>query len=609
MRKLFRRLFLRHLSTKLIMTILLLLVFSISLTSSFYYRASSDVIAKNVRASTKQSAKQSADYLSLILTVGSDVGQQIFRDARIQEVIREERAGNLSIERKYNMHETVNEIINNVMYTSSFVRSIYLLKEEGSSWGSGPLNFSKVKRYTLREHQWYLDVVNNKTDDLWQPLHDDPFRGGGENSELVMSLVKPFRDLETGETLGVIMTNLNGSLILEAIQRIQLGKTGRFFVINQEGIVMVAADPQMRSQSIVDTPLGRRVMSDRASDLSEFELELDGTATYVVTRKLQNNWTIIGTVPVHEIIGDIQQIQSKIWLYAVFFLLIASLIGLLFSNRITSPLKNLMRQMSLIEKSNFKARTQVKSVDEIGQLSHRFNKMVGQIETLIEEVHAEQSKKKEAEIRALRYQINPHFLYNTLSSIRWMVKLGKNEEAYEGIASLVKLMEASMGKKGVFTPIKDELALLQTYMTIQRFRYGSSIALHIDCEKNLLEVPIPRMLLQPIVENAVFHGIAPKESDGEVRIQIRRLDEETHGVIEITIEDDGLGMKQDQLDRLLEFSPEPKSGMFGIGLNHVNEMIQLYYGAHSGIRITSAPGVGTKVCLRLADKGGVRHEA
>ncbi|MFC5530510.1 sensor histidine kinase [Cohnella yongneupensis] len=604
MRNVFSRLFLRHLSTKLIMTILLLLVFSISLTSSFYYSSSSAVIAKNVRASTKQSAQQSADYLSLILTVGSDIGQQIFRDSRIQEVIREERLGNLSIEQKYEMHETVNGIINNVMYTSSFVKSIYLLKEQGSSWGSGPLNFSKVKRYTLREHQWYLDVINNKKDDLWQPLHDDPFRGGGENSELVMSLVKPFRDLESGETLGVIMINLNGSLILEAIQRIQLGKTGRFFVIDPDGIVMIDANPAMRGQSIVDTPLGKRVMSDQASDLSEFEMDIEGTSTYVVTTKLKNDWTIIGTVPVHEIVGDIQKIQSTIWLYAVFFLLIASLIGLLFSNRITSPLKHLMRQMSLIEKSNFQARTQVKSVDEIGQLSHRFNRMAGQIETLIEEVHTEQSKKREAEIRALRYQINPHFLYNTLSSIRWMVKFNKAEEAYEGIASLVKLMEASMGKKGVFSTIKDELALLQTYMTIQRFRYGSSIGLQVRCEDELLEVLIPRMLLQPIVENAVFHGIAPKESDGEVHIRIRRL-EEAYGVIEITIEDDGLGMNQDQLDRLLQFSSsEPKSGMFGIGLNHVHEMIQLYYGTHSGIRITSTPGVGTIVCLRLADKRG-----
>lgn len=532
------------------------------------------------------------------------MGQQIFRDTRIQKVIHEEQLGNISIPQKYEMHETVNEIINNVMYTSSFVRSIYLLKEQGSSWGSGPLNFSKVKRYTLREHQWYLDVVSNKKDDLWQPLHDDPFRGGGENTELVMTLVKPFRDLQTRETLGVIMINMNGNLILEAIQRIKLGKTGRFFVIDSEGLVMIDSDPDKRSQSIADTPLGELVLTDANSAMSEFETDIDGIHTYVITRKIKNNWTIIGTVPVQEVVGDIQQIQKKIWLYSTFFLLIASLIGLLFSNRITSPLKHLMRQMSQIEKSNFKARTHVKSEDEIGQLSHRFNKMVGQIETLIAQVNTEQSQKRDAEIRALRYQINPHFLYNTLSSIRWMIKFNKTEEAYEGIASLVKLMEASMEKQGVFSLIKDELSLLEKYMTIQQFRYGSHINLNVHCEDALMEVHIPRMLLQPIVENAIFHGIAPKETGGNVDIRIRRL-EEASNTIEILMEDDGLGIHPGKIDSLLQFSSEPKSGMFGIGLNHVHEMIQLYYGPLSGVHITSELGTGTKVCLKLIGKGGI----
>jgi two-component system sensor histidine kinase YesM len=204
MRQLIRRLFFNHLSTKLVMTILLLQLFSISLTSSFYYWSSSDIIVNNVRASTKQSAKQSADYLSLILTVGSDMGQQIFRDDRIQKVIKEEQKGNVTVNQKYERNETINQILNNVMYTSSFVRSIYLLKAKGSSWGSGNLNSSKVKRYTLKEQQWYQDVVNNKMDDSWQALHYDPFSGGGENTELVLTLVKPFRNLETRETLGEI---------------------------------------------------------------------------------------------------------------------------------------------------------------------------------------------------------------------------------------------------------------------------------------------------------------------------------------------------------------------------------------------------------------------
>ncbi len=583
------------------MTILLLLVFSISLTSSFYYWSSSAIIAKNVRASTKQSAKQSADYLSLILRVGNDIGQQIFLDAKIQEAIKAEQNGSLGVKQKFAMNETVNQILNNIMYTSSFVRSIYLLKEEGSSWGSGMLNFSKVKRYTLNEHKWYMDVVNNRTGNYWQALHYDPFSGGGENTELVLTLVKPLRNLETRETLGVIMINMNGNLILEAIQRIKLGKTGRFFVINPNGIIMMDSYPENWDQPVADPAMRASVLAAAGTEEKEFETDIGGVRSYVISRKIDNDWTIVGTVPVQEVVGDIQQIQNKIWLYSTLFLIVASLIGWLFSSRITSPLKHLMRQMSQIEKSNFKACTHVRSQDEIGQLSHRFNKMAGEIEMLVEQVNIVESKKREAELRALRHQINPHFLYNTLSSVRWMVKFGKSEEAYEGISSLVKLMEASMEKQGVFSTIGDELSLLEKYITIQQFRYGSHIRLHVHCEESLLDVKIPRMLMQPIVENAIFHGIAPKETGGEIHLRIQ-LTDHPMPALEITIEDDGLGIPSDRISGLLRSSPDPRSGMFGIGLNHVHEMIQLYYGPQSGVTIESKRGAGTKVCLKLAVK-------
>ncbi len=603
MSNLIRRLFFNHLSTKLITTILLLILFSISLTSSFYYWSSAEIIVKNVRDSTKQSAKQSADYLSLILTVGSDMGQQIFRDERIQKVIRDEQRGKLTVSQRFEMNETVNQILNNVMYTSSFVRSIYLLKEKGSSWGSGLLNFSKVKRYTLNEQMWYQDVVNNKVDDSWQALHYDPFSGGGENTELVLTLVKPFRNLETRETLGVILININGKLILEAIQRIQLGKTGKFFVINPEGIIMMDSDPENWNKSIADETLRTKVLAASRNEEFEFETSIKEIPNYIITRNIKNNWTIVGSVPVKEIIGDIQRIQNKIWLYSSIFLLIASVIGLLFSSRITSPLKHLMRQMSQIEKSNFKARTNVKTQDEIGQLSHRFNRMAGEIERLVDQVNQVESKKREAEMRALRHQINPHFLYNTLSTIRWLVKFNRNEGAYEGISSLVQLMEGSMEKQGVFCSIRDELSLLDKYMTIQRFRYGSNLHLYVHCEENLLEELIPRMLLQPIVENAIFHGIAPKETGGKIHIRVKKI-ETPMPAVEISIEDDGLGIPSEQISELLRSSPDQKSGMFGIGLNHVHETIQLYYGQDSGVHITSEQKIGTTICLKLVSKEG-----
>lgn len=594
----------RHLSTKLILMILLLLVLSISLISSLYFRSSSVVLSGHVRASTQQSVKQSADYLSVIMTVGIDMAQQIFRDSGLQGIISEEKRGQVNIDRKFDHKEQVNDLLNNLIDTSSFVQSVYLLKESGSSWGSGLFNISKVTRYTLNDHDWYTDIVNNRRDEIWQPLHYDPFSGGGEDNELVLSYVKPLRYLSTGEAVGAIVVNLDGNLILQAIERIRLGETGRFFIVDGNGAVMIGSQRAEWGRVIGPEPFRSAVMSV-GSDGGEFEMDLGGVPTYIVARRMENGWTVIGSVPVKEAIGDIQRLQERIWLYAAIFLAAGSLTGFLFSRKITSPLKRLMKQMSEIEKSNFEALSEVRSQDEIGQLSRRFNQMVRQIKMLIEQVNEVEGKKREAEIRAMRHQINPHFLYNTLASIRWMVKFNRTDSAYQGISALVRLMEASMGKKGVFGTIAEELDLLEKFMLIQQYRYGDHIRLSVECDESLRGIPIPRMLLQPIVENAVFHGIAPKEEGGLIELSFRRTPGPAGDVLAIEVRDDGVGMPSERADRVAKSAPPAPAGMSGIGLQHVRETIQLYYGAPSGMSVESEEGRGTCVRLELMMKAGV----
>ncbi|MFS0724395.1 cache domain-containing sensor histidine kinase [Paenibacillus sp. 1P07SE] len=598
-----RNWFSRRLSTKLVVTMLLMLGVSITFTSLLYYRDSTGIIADQVRESTRQSAKQSADYMSLILTVASDMSLQISRDATIQRVIQEETRGSLTVDERFRIKETVDQLLNNLVYTNSFIRSIYLLKEEGSNWGSGMFNTSKVRRYTLSEHDWYTDVVSGESDDRWLPLQYDPF-SGGSNTELVLTYVKPLRNLQTRETIGAIVINLDGHVVLQAIERIRLGKTGKFFVVDAEDRLMIDAGTQSWSSEMLVSEAWQR-MRQWSSLPPEFELELAGVRYYAVTSPMESGWVVVGSVPIGEIVGDIQNIQYKIWLYSGILLLLASLVSWLFSRRITSPLKKLMRQMAQIEKSNFRAVTEVTSQDEVGQLSRQFNRMLHQIEQLILQVNTVESKKREAEMRALRHQINPHFLYNTLSTIRWMVKLGRYDGVYNGISALVQLMEASMEKRGPFLTIRDELTLIDKYMVIQRFRYDAQLELTVHCDPALLDVSIPRMLLQPVVENAIFHGIAPRETGGRIGIAINQEAAGSRRQICLRIEDDGVGIPPERLGELLSPGERARSGMLGIGLSHVHETIQLYYGEQSGLRIRSEQGAGTMVELRLIMKEDV----
>ncbi|RKP56184.1 sensor histidine kinase [Cohnella endophytica] len=598
-----KRLLFEKVSTKLTAMIILLIFLSATFISTTYYGSAVSIIGDHVRASTKQGAKQTADYLSLMLTIGTDMGQQIFRNNRLQDALNRERQGNLSVDDKFEVKDSIGQTLNNTIYSSSFVRSIYILREEGESWGSGLFNASKVKRYTLSNHEWYSRVVADQVNETWLPLGYDPFSGGGDNTELVLTLVDAFRDLKTKRTEGVILVNLDGQLLLDAAQRIKLGRTGRWSVVDRTGQVLIDSDPNRWGQPIREALIARKIIT-QSEDVLEFQTNQGEEEDYVVSVRMANGWKLVGQVPVKEIIGDIESLQRKITRYTALFLLVALLVGLLFSLRITQPLKELTRQMEAIENNDFKARSRIRSRDEIGKLSLRFNQMAGQIETLIHEVDEAGTKKREAEIRALRHQINPHFLYNTLSTVRWMIKLGSADGAYKGIAALVELMESSMGREGMFTTIRQELEMLDKYMVIQQFRYGAELKLAVEADETLLSFEIPGMLLQPIVENAIFHGLAPKNERGTVWLRVGKAEQFPAAAIVITVADDGVGMETERLKTLLrDGGNTPKSGMFGIGLRHVHETLQLYYGLGSGVIIRSQPGDGTTVELTLVPRG------
>ncbi|CAI6042660.1 cache domain-containing sensor histidine kinase [Cohnella sp. JJ-181] len=602
-----RGLLFERVSTKLVAMVLSLILLSATLISTMYYGSSVSIIGNHVRASTKQGAQQTADYLSLMLTVGTDMGQQIFRNNRLQEALNREKEGSLSVDDRFEIKDSIGQTLNNTIYSSSFVRGIYILRENGESWGSGMFNPSKVKRYTLSGHDWYSTAVGGTANEFWLPLGYDPFSGGGDDTDLVLTLVDAFRDLKTKEIAGVILVNLDGQLLQDAAQRIQLGKTGAWRVVDADGRVMIGPEAAEWGRLLADGALARTIAAQRDEAL-EYQAKVGGESFYVVSVPMANGWKLVGQVPVREIVGDIVSLQRKITMYTALFLLLALLVGLLFSMRITRPLQELTRQMKSLEASNFKARSRIASRDEIGRLSLRFNQMAQQIESLIAEVDEAGAKKREAEIRALRHQINPHFLYNTLSSIRWMIKLGNGEGAYAGIAALVELMESSMGKSSVFTTIGEELALLRKYMVIQRLRYGEGIALEVDADEEALDFRIPRLLLQPIVENAIFHGLAPRDGRGTVRLTVRRRD--LPPSVAIAIADDGAGMPAELLESLPRADRDPgRPGMLGIGLQHVRETIGLYYGGISGLSIRSEAGRGTVVELILAPREEMKDDA
>ena len=324
----------------------------------------------------------------------------------------------------------------------------------------------------------------------------------------------------------------------------------------------------------------------------------------MIPERLDNGWHVVGVVPLAELTADSASILNFTMWIALCCIILAIGMGYYVTRKIGNPLVQLSRLMRKGESGDLNVRSRNVGRNEIGQLGRSFNKMIEQIDLLIYRIAEEEKEKKKAEIRALRYQINQHFLYNTLNSIRWMAKLNRTHDVDNAVTTLVHLLEGSLERNGVFIQLGDELELLRKYMIIQEYRYDNQIRLNISCPDELSRVPIPRMLLQPIVENAIFHGIAPKDADGVIDLEV----EQQGANILITITDDGVGIELDRLEGLLACDRDCNNrGMTNIGLNHVNQTIQLYYGPNYGVSVGSEPGKGTRVRITISKLKGDQH--
>lgn len=574
-------------ASKVIIAFLFIILIPTTLSGFSFYLESTALVKKNVRASTVQLTKQTADALSTMINAGSDTSDLIYGDLQVQHAAMHYKSSTLN--EQVEMSQSINTMLRNIAYSSSFVKIVYILKDSGIGWGSGTFSTSKLKRVELAELDW---VEKSKKADgklVWQPLRKDPFSGGGENTELVLPVSRVLKDFDTLEQIGLLVVNMNGRSAINTIRQVQLGETGRYTVVDSEGVVMIDADLTRIGKPAPEHGLHELIVGN---DAVEFEFSNEGVPYYGVKQRLSNGWMLVGTVPTVEITGALDKLHTRILITSACFALMAVLIGLLIAKRVTKPIKQLTLEMRRVQQGDLKVRTEVKTSDEIGLMSKHFNKMLDEIEQLMERVETEQKEKLEAEVRAVTYRIHPHFLYNTLSTLRWLIRSGERERADQGLAALTRLLQANMGKDGQMITLEEELEIIRKYLVILEMRYEQSYELNCQIEPELLELRIPRMLLQPLIENAVFHGFVPLNRGGHISVDVYGRHREVH----IIVKDDGAGIEQEQLMRM-----NAQHGMehLGIGLRHIHDSLRLYYGPASGLSIASASGVGTAIHITL----------
>lgn len=440
--------------------------------------------------------------------------------------------------------------------------------------------------------EWYQGAIQKPYDMVITGPNRHQFF---DTDDETISLSREIQDYEDGTFLGVILINLNMNKITEICASFQENTSGALGILNESGeVVYLNGD----AGNVAVQDIDMKELSEILEQYPEnsFRIRLGGTK-YLITKERMDStgWYLINILPYSWLLSDLWKISMVIVL-AVAGTLVVTLLSLdrILTN-VIQPLKKLERHMARVTIENMNEQVNITTDDEIGHLAGNFNSMLERIENLKEQVVEEQEDKRRYELQALQAQINPHFLYNTLDSIIWMAET-QDSNIVAMTEALAKLFRISLNKGNEEILLKKEIEHVKNYLIIQSMRYADKFTFEICVEPEVEKCRIIKLILQPIVENCIYHGIKKKRGSGHIRIRAFR--EECNLIIKV--EDDGCGISQEMCRKMLSYEVEPEniSGS-GIGVKNVNERIQLRFGKEYGLSYQSEEGKGTTVTYLL----------
>jgi two-component system sensor histidine kinase YesM len=412
-------------------------------------------------------------------------------------------------------------------------------------------------------------------------------------------LIRDFVDVNhIDRSLGTIIYSLDANFFLSLGSGSSIIKQSNVAILNPFNELLVGGGSPETDKLIRNSI--SNVLSEGDAAMATVEYAGTDSHLFVQERTPTLGWRVLCFIPMSVLLSGTQIIVFVIVLVSLLAVLISTGIAAILSNSATRNIKILEQTMRRVEDGNFDVRIVPLGKDEIGSLSLRFNFMLARINELINIVYKEQIAKQQAEFTVLRSQINPHFLYNTLGTVKWYARMNEQPEIERMISSVIDLLKSSVRRVGEFHSLDQEITQLKNYVFIQKIGYGEAFQVEYEIDEEMLACEVPYFILQPLVENAILHGIEMSKGIGKIRLTAKVVERD----LLLTVEDNGKGMDPDQVVNILHVGSQKESvpGVTGIGIHNVHERIQLYYGPQYGLSYESAIALGTKATTRIPFK-------
>jgi two-component system sensor histidine kinase YesM len=414
----------------------------------------------------------------------------------------------------------------------------------------------------------------------------------------VIPAVREIFDTSTLNRNGTLLLHLKENSISSLLEEEHIGNNISMMVIDRSGYVI---------SSNVKNQLGTSIDNDILNSVAEtdgiggyFFREEDGEKVYYNFYKSSfTNWIYLFRIPGKELFSGYDIVQKWVIIVTVFFIIVGIVCSRIIAYNISKPIIRIIKEMRNIEMNNLLVNVNYDGKDELTSLASSFNSMIDQVRRLMKKESDLQRMKHELEMRAMQAEINPHFLYNTLEAINWMGRMNNIPKICDMTTMLADMMRYSINRMDDLVTLKEELEHVSKYLNIQQIRFEDKLSVMMDIDEHILQTLVPKLTLQPIVENAIVHGLSDKIGMGKIRI----IGTKQEGKIELKVEDNGCGISQEKLKEFREQGNIARNHR-GIGVNNVNQRIRLFFGEQYGLRFTSEVGKGTRVTILLPEQLG-----
>ena len=501
----------------------------------------------------------------------------------VQDYLFDEKIDNEGRYRILNQFQTI-------LDSRSDIRNVGIISKNGRMLindGSKSVN----QDLDLNTQEWYATALEKPNGPILTSSHVQHIISG--ERPWVITLSRGIRDRSgSGEKEGVFFIDLNYSAISGLCDQSTVGTKGYAFILDAKGNIVYHPQQQQLYNELQTENISLIMDTDE-------DTVLTGTGNdgklYSISRSEKTGWTVVDCTNVKELLSKSRQAQSVYVLTAIILVIVALLFSRFMARSITLPIQKLRDSMKKVQEGDFSVSdVVVDSKNEIGSLTKSFDVMTHRIHELMEQNVHEQEEKRKSELKALQSQINPHFLYNTLDSIIWMAEGKKNEEVVLMTASLARLLRQSISNEDEVVPIANEVEYARGYLTIQKMRYKDKLEFQIEVDSSILYIPLIKLVLQPIIENSIYHGLKYKESKG--LLIVKGFMKDGNAVLQVI--DDGVGMDEETLAHIYD-KHKVNYHSNGVGVYNVQKRLKLYYGEDYGITYTSELGKGTTATITI----------